>query len=637
MHSVERSTRSIERAQSRRSESGDTLIEVLLAIVILGIASVAILLAFATSISGSAEHRNLTTMDTVLRTSAEQAISQIQQASSAQWGNCTTNTDTSNVTFSLPSGYTAAITSVRYWSNSNSNFTGSCNPSTALSPQVNSPQLVQVTATKTSTNATASISFVVSDPQARAVPSPGTETHLAFISPVTGTSFQAGSNFPIDSQPVVAVEDANNEIVTSDGLPPVTLTLNPPAGSSGASLLGCSASVYTGVVTFSNCSIDVAGTGYTMTATDSLLTGAGDTSSTTSSTFNVTAAPSAQFAITSNAVSGSASSGANLGPITVQEQDAYGNPTTAAETVNLSSNTTGTAVFSATPGGAPITSISIPAGSSSASFYYGDTAAGTPTITVSGALTSDTQVETVTGGAATQLSFTTSPSSTTVAGASFHTQPVVTLLDAFGNVSTGDNSTVNLTITVGSGSSGATLSGCSQSETLGVVSFTGCSVNKVGTGYTLTAADGTLTGATSGAFSITVGSPSQFVIISSPVTGAAASTATIGPITVQEQDAFGNPTTSAGDRSSFLRTRRARVSSPPRPEARTSPTCRSSPAHPRPPSTTATPRQVHQRSPLRALWRMAPKSRRSQAGRPNRLLSIRPPPDRESPVLRSPT
>src|SRR5580704_5144831 len=85
--------------RSRRSESGDTLIEVLLAVVILGIASVAILLAFATSISGSAEHRNLTTMDTVLRTAAEEAISQIQQASSTQWGNCSPNpTDTSVVT-----------------------------------------------------------------------------------------------------------------------------------------------------------------------------------------------------------------------------------------------------------------------------------------------------------------------------------------------------------------------------------------------------------------------------------------------------------------------------------------------------------------------------------------------------------
>ena len=58
-----------------RSDAGDTLVEVLLAIVILGMASVAILMAFATSISGTAQHRSIATMDTVLRTAAEEAIS----------------------------------------------------------------------------------------------------------------------------------------------------------------------------------------------------------------------------------------------------------------------------------------------------------------------------------------------------------------------------------------------------------------------------------------------------------------------------------------------------------------------------------------------------------------------------------
>ena len=44
--------RSSALGRRRRSESGDTLVEVLLAIVILGIASLAVILAFATSISG---------------------------------------------------------------------------------------------------------------------------------------------------------------------------------------------------------------------------------------------------------------------------------------------------------------------------------------------------------------------------------------------------------------------------------------------------------------------------------------------------------------------------------------------------------------------------------------------------------
>jgi type II secretory pathway pseudopilin PulG len=552
--SAEKSPDSRRAVRSRRSESGDTLIEVLLTIMVLGLASVAVLLALATTISGSAEHRNLTTMDTVLRTAAEQVISEAQQASSTQFGNCPTtssptsgNTDLSGLTMSppLPTYYSWSVTSAAYWSSVTSDFSGACVPSTANVPQVNSPQLVSLTITYAPPNTastSSSISFVVNDPQARGVPSPGTETHLAFITPVAGTSYVAGVGFPSDTQPVIAVEDANNRVVTSDGLPPVTLSLNQPSGTTGASLANCAASVYGGVVSFSNCSINVAANGYTLTATDPLLTGAGKTPSTTSSTFNVTAAQPSQFTFTSSPASGVASSTALVGPITVQEQDAFGNPTTAAETVNLSSNSSGTAVFAATPGGTAITSISIPAGSSTATFYYGDTAAGSPTITASGSLTSDTQAESIVGAPGTQLVFTTSPSSTTVSTKNFATQPVITVEDAFGNVSTGDTSTVTLALS--SGTAGATLSSsCVGSETSGVVSFSGCSVDKVGTGYILTASDGQMTAATSNPFAITVGLPAQWTITSAPLTGAASSTTALGPITVQEQDAGGNPTT----------------------------------------------------------------------------------------------
>ena len=48
-------------------ERGDTLVEVLLAIVILGLAGVALLTAFATSITASAQHRNLATLDASVR------------------------------------------------------------------------------------------------------------------------------------------------------------------------------------------------------------------------------------------------------------------------------------------------------------------------------------------------------------------------------------------------------------------------------------------------------------------------------------------------------------------------------------------------------------------------------------------
>jgi hypothetical protein len=232
-----------------------------------------------------------------------------------------------------------------------------------------------------------------------------------------------------------------------------------------------------------------------------------------------------------------------MGPITVQEQDAFGNPTTVAETVNLSSSSTGTTMFSATPGGPPISSITIPAGSSSVSFYYGDTSSGTPTITVSGSLTSDTQTETVSGAVATHLVFTISPSSTAKGGTAFGIQPVVTAEDVFGNAATADSSTVNLAITAGTGTSGASLSGCGESETFGVFTFTGCSIDKIGAGYTITATDGSLTPATSSTITVSVGSASKLAFTTQPVGGVAEATNFVTQPKVTVQDAGGNTVT----------------------------------------------------------------------------------------------
>jgi len=86
--------------------------------------------------------------------------------------------------------------------------------------------------------------------------------------------------------------------------------------------------------------------------------------------------------------------------ITIQVQDASGNPTNvaAATTVNLtSSSVTGKFDTSATgPFNGTIVSVTIAAGANSASFFYKDTTAGTPTITAASAgLTSGTQQVTV--------------------------------------------------------------------------------------------------------------------------------------------------------------------------------------------------------------------------------------------------
>ena len=103
-------------------------------------------------------------------------------------------------------------------------------------------------------------------------------------------------------------------------------------------------------------------------------------------------------------------------------------------------------------------------------------------------------------GPAAKLAFTTPPSDST-AGAAFGTQPVVAVQDANGNTVTTDTSSVTLALANNPG--GGTLSGTTTVAAVnGVATFSGLSIDKAGTGYTLAASDGTLTGATSSAFDI---------------------------------------------------------------------------------------------------------------------------------------
>ncbi len=95
-------------------------------------------------------------------------------------------------------------------------------------------------------------------------------------------------------------------------------------------------------------------------------------------------------------------------------------------------------------------------------------------------------------GAPAQLVFTTQPSGA-VAGAAFSTSPVVTAEDGAGNVITSYSGTVALSIKSGTGTSGAVLTGCSAVNVNGATTFTGCKIDKPGSGYVLVAADGTFT------------------------------------------------------------------------------------------------------------------------------------------------
>jgi hypothetical protein len=106
---------------------------------------------------------------------------------------------------------------------------------------------------------------------------------------------------------------------------------------------------------------------------------------------------------TTPAVSGAASSTPNLGPITIERQDGAGNPlTTGTVTVTGSSSPSAGATFGGTQFGTPVTpTVTFNPGTSSATFYYGQTATGPSSITVTGAgYVTATQTETITAAPA---------------------------------------------------------------------------------------------------------------------------------------------------------------------------------------------------------------------------------------------
>ena len=139
-----------------------------------------------------------------------------------------------------------------------------------------------------------------------------------------------------------------------------------------------------------------------------------------------------------------------------------------------------------------------------------------------------------------KLVFTTEPSNTT-AGTAISPAVQVSVEDAAGDVATGDNS--NVTISLGSLGGDGSLSGTLTEPAVdGVATFNDLSVDKASLGYTLNATDGSLTGATSDSFNVTPGAPSHVVFVAQ--SGEASAGASMGPWVVAVEDSAGNLVTS---------------------------------------------------------------------------------------------
>src|SRR4029079_15535346 len=101
----------------------------------------------------------------------------------------------------------------------------------------------------------------------------------------------------------------------------------------------------------------------------------------------------------------------------------------------------------------------------------------------------------ISAGAANKLAFSVQPSNTT-AGASISPAVKVEVRDSNGNVVT--SSSASVTLAIGTNPASGTLSGTKTVVAVnGVATFSDLSIDKAGTGYTLSASSAGLTGATS--------------------------------------------------------------------------------------------------------------------------------------------
>ena len=145
----------------RRGDAGDTLIELLFAIVILSLSVTALLGALTTAIAASGEHQSLAREDALLRSYAQTAASQIefQTSSSTPFTECAQPSDYPVIVSNIPTGYTVSINLITYWNGTSFQDT---NKTGCSSQDMTGVQLVTLSATGPGARQT--LSFVVRNP-----------------------------------------------------------------------------------------------------------------------------------------------------------------------------------------------------------------------------------------------------------------------------------------------------------------------------------------------------------------------------------------------------------------------------------------------------------------------------------------
>ncbi len=353
--------------------------------------------------------------------------------------------------------------------------------------------------------------------------SAGGGSKLAVIQQPASTA-QSGAVF--SPQPQVQLQDGSGNPVALAG---VQVSANIQSGA--PTLNGTAVTTNpSGIATFTNLSIS--GT----VGSRTLLFGAVGYTSVESGVINITAGPPAALVI-ATPPSSTAQSGAAFGTQpAIQVRDASGNPVLQAGIV-----ITATLVGS---GGSllPGTNTATTDGTGLATFsglgITGTAGSGYSLTFSSGSLPPISSGPiTLTSGAATQLTITTEPGGG-ASGAALSPQPVVQVRDAQGNPVL----TAGTTVTAGVASGpGATVTGGSVSTNgSGQAVFSGLTLTGTAGSYTISFTSGSLTGATSGAITLTHGAAAQLTIQTQPAGAASGAAFTTQPV-ILVRDAQNNP------------------------------------------------------------------------------------------------
>jgi type II secretory pathway pseudopilin PulG len=237
-----------------RGERGDTLIEVLMALLVLGLTALALIIAFSTSVSASQRHRDIATANIVLGTASQQALAQIQQNPNFFGCQAPGVTDTAfvqnNVTLSVApnvyDGFTAQIDSIQYWNGTTFQ--------TACVPDSNPP--LQVVIEVDGNGEKYFNTFVVDLPSGNlgiaADTSNGVISQSVFENQQS-ESATGSSGVPFSPQPKVAGLDSTDQVVRKSNA--VAFILQIEGNPANATLSGCNGNDPNGDAIFTGCII----------------------------------------------------------------------------------------------------------------------------------------------------------------------------------------------------------------------------------------------------------------------------------------------------------------------------------------------------------------------------------------------